>query len=413
MWERQRETRELEQNGRQREARRDETEQGPYESLRRVGGPCPAQALLPPPVARLQALSLQLVCRQGLVPTLGQHKVLTFPPNAGTVARPRGGGAALPTSQRVSLHVFLAHCAGATLGSEPGGPCGRQSPRARCSPDCRLFFLRRLLLGPQPARPQPLLTLGSEYSPVSSSLYSSNVTSQLPAHNPASWGCRGDPGVIYHNTAGHSACRECPVNGCWSFLLQQDFCEEAEGSAPPQVQPELTQQRRGKQAGIIARQLHSAPPALRPQAGRGSPGSCRTAPPACTSTGPLPTPHLPITPHGCALPEDPGRAAASPHTQGSHMLARHPACRPVCCRGTLPTPWQGEAGARPGRWWRSGGRRGVRAPAERQGRVGAEPWAGGSLAGRQEMPSWPCLWGGRHCRPGRASPGRGATHPQR
>lgn len=202
--------------------------------------------------------------------------------------------------------------------------------------------------------------------------------------------------------------RECR----YSFVLKQGFCGEAEGCEPLHTQPELTQQRRGKQACIIAQQLQSTPPTLQPQAG--SRVGWAAAEPCllpASSPGPPPAPCLPIMPHGCPQPEEPGRAAASPHTQGSHMLAWPPGmqARVLPWHGARSLAWRGQlvAWQMVAEWGPEGSTGSCRA----RGEGGGGAVGRGSLAGMQEMLSWPCLWSGRHCRPGWASPGRGETQP--
>ena len=108
------------------------------------------------------------------------------------------------------------------------------------------------------------------------------------------------------------------------LLLKQGL---QRGSTSLRGPPELTQQQHGAHV-VIAQPLRLPTPN----------SGWESTQAAASPPGPSLPPHLPIMPHGrTAHPplKEPGRAAASQHTQGSHMLAWPPG------RPARVLPWHG------------------------------------------------------------------------
>lgn len=162
------------------------------------------------------------------------------------------------------------------------------------------------------------------------------------------------------------------------MLLEEGFPKEAEGSKPLRARPELTQQQRG--SCLPTAQLLPLPTTAsnpNPVGGlRGQLQKCASCPhplPGLRSHPTCQSGHMAAPP-----PEEPGRAAASQHTQGSHMLARPPGMQ------ARVLPWHGaHSRAQPGQctawqmaagWGPGGERERLLVP---EVRVGVEAWAGG------------------------------------
>lgn len=121
------------------------------------------------------------------------------------------------------------------------------------------------------------------------------------------------------------------------FVTKARFSKEGEGSEPLHVHPEPTPQQHRKLHGYCPAGPPPHHPHLCSQLRREVySGSCRSAHPACIpSQASIPTPPASHATWPPSLPEKPGRAAASRHTQGSHMLAWPPGTQ------ARVLPWHG------------------------------------------------------------------------